>query len=45
MAIKKCVCEHKFQDKIYGKDMRVHTPTKKEDNKIYRCTVCGRERR
>lgn len=43
MAIMRCTCEHEFQDKCYGKYMRVHTVTKKEiGGKIqFRCTVCG----
>jgi hypothetical protein len=37
-AIKSCTCEHPFQDKRYGKWMRVHNwGTKKE---AWICTVC-----
>lgn len=39
MTIKKCNCEHKYQDKKYGKRMRVMNPL--IDNKGFRCTVCG----
>lgn len=39
MAIKKCACISKFQDKKYGKKMRVFNKTMKG----YCCTVCGRE--
>lgn len=38
MSILKCTCKHEFQDKTYGKDMRVHNRTK--DGKA-RCTVCN----
>lgn len=38
--IRKCGCQHKAQDKKYGKQMRVHNKTMKG----YRCTVCGREK-
>ena len=41
MATKKCTCDHKFQDKRYGKGYRVHN--EKAHNKGYRCTVCKRE--
>lgn len=34
--IRKCTCDHKDQDEMYGNRMRVHTPTEKG----YRCTVC-----
>lgn len=43
----KCTCEHEFQDKTYGNNVRVANLTQKNtgnDNKrIYRCTVCSRE--
>jgi len=42
--IKNCTCESKFQDEKYGKNMRVYNKTKKQDGKIYRCTVCGKEK-
>lgn len=46
--IKSCECKHKFQDKTYGKSMRVHNsmhkrkPGKGGWGKIvgWRCTVC-----
>jgi hypothetical protein len=44
--IVKCTCEHKFQDKEYGKGMRATTPNNKaqaEKRFVVRCTVCGRE--
>lgn len=34
--IKQCRCENAYQDSLYGKNMRVHTP-----GKDVRCTVCG----
>ena len=40
----KCNCEHKFQDKEYGKGKRLATPTSKSKTEIiWRCTVCGKE--
>ena len=39
MMIKKCNCEHKYQDERYGKGYRAHNAT--ADKPItYRCTVC-----
>ena len=40
----KCTCEHKYQDKKYGKGLRVHnkTVTKSGPSQEYRCTVCGK---
>jgi len=41
MAIKKCSCENKWQDKKYGKGMRVCNETAGGSGaKQYRCTVC-----
>lgn len=36
----KCTCENAFQDKTYGKGVRVANKTQKDSA---RCTVCGRE--
>ena len=36
--LKSCTCEHKIQDKMYGKKIRVMNKT--ADGK-WRCTVCG----
>ena len=36
--IKTCTCTHKFQDKIYGKNKRVHNLMTKDYS--YKCTVC-----
>lgn len=35
-----CSCKHDAQDKMYGKDKRIHNETAK---KTLRCTVCGKE--
>lgn len=40
--IKFCGCDHEYQDKTYGKHMRVHNPNKQGDR--HRCTVCGQEK-
>ncbi len=32
-----CNCAHDYQDKVYGKNQRVHTPAAKG----HRCTICG----
>lgn len=37
MTVRACKCANEFQDKTYGKGMRVHTPSNKGD----RCTVCN----
>lgn len=34
-------CKPHEQDKIHGKGLRVHNPTKKP---AWRCTVCGNEK-
>lgn len=38
-TVKKCSCSHEFQDKEYGKGMRLHSLS--EDKKDAKCTVCG----
>lgn len=38
--IRKCSCEHPYQDAKYGPGQRVHNPTK--DRNVTRCTVCDR---
>ena len=40
VVIKQCTCTHEFQDKTYGKRMRVCNETK---GSRARCTVCGKE--
>jgi len=42
--IVKCSCEHEFQDKKYGKGMRVFNETAKTNPTVWRCTVCGKEK-
>jgi len=37
-VIRKCNCEHSFQDKLYGFSMRVFNVGKG----LIRCTVCGK---
>ena len=41
--IAQCSCHHKYQDKRYGKGMRVHNfgPKANKGNPGWRCTVCG----
>lgn len=36
-----CTCkhEHEYQDRVYGRNMRVMNPRIKDGE--YRCTVCG----
>lgn len=36
----KCTCKHKFQDKEYGKGIRLHNSCGVNGEK-WRCTVCG----
>lgn len=43
--IVQCTCEHEFQDKTFGKKMRVHNKLQSSPgNEKYRCTVCGKEK-
>lgn len=39
--ILQCTCEHKHQDKLYGRCYRVHNLCK--GGSIARCTVCNKE--
>jgi hypothetical protein len=42
--IKKCTCEHVFQDQKYGKGNRVHNKAKGPNNSVeWRCTVCSKK--
>ncbi len=43
MTILRCKCKHPFQDRTYGKGLRVHNKMNSKEN-MYRCTVCGTER-
>ena len=42
--IKPCTCKHEYQDKRYGKNMRVHNiaVSKVKGGVAYRCTVCNK---
>lgn len=44
MAIIKCTCEHEYQDKTYGKQLRVHNWAVAKNNKDggWVCTICER---
>lgn len=44
-TIERCSCSHEYQDKRYGKQMRVHNLSGKKDRFRARCTVCGKEKR
>jgi hypothetical protein len=37
-----CVCEHDYQDQVYGSKKRVCNQVQKPDTNHYRCTVCGK---
>jgi len=41
-SIKKCRCANAYQDKKYGKWLRVHNRTQQNEklNQGWRCTVC-----
>lgn len=39
--VRHCNCESEFQDKLYGKGMRLHNIM--GDGPKCRCTVCGKE--
>ena len=41
-----CTCKHDFQDKEYGKQIRIATPTQAKPStteRRVRCTVCTKE--
>ena len=43
-VIIKCTCTNDFQDKVYGKGMRVANLCKQKSTKIAkRCTICKKE--
>lgn len=46
-AVKKCSCQHKFQDQRYGQGNRLMNPCKGPgaSDVAYRCTVCNVEHR
>jgi hypothetical protein len=35
----KCACDHEFQDKTYGKQVRVHNKRTSKENE-WKCTIC-----
>jgi hypothetical protein len=39
--VRPCSCAHEFQDKEYGRGMRVHTQGGTVTAPKFRCTVCG----
>ena len=45
-VIKRCKCSHEYQDKEYGKSLRVFNLCKRGEGYFTgRCTVCGEEKR
>jgi hypothetical protein len=38
----KCTCSHDYQDKAYGKGVRIYNDVAKIAN-TWRCTVCSRQ--
>lgn len=46
VQIAQCTCKSDFQDRTYGKGMRLMNTTGTDDKVTgYRCTVCGKEYR
>lgn len=45
VVIRQCSCEHDFQDKAYGKQMRLHNVGKDVNSEAVQvtCTVCGKK--
>ncbi len=42
--ILKCTCAHRSQDRLHGKNKRVHNAAKAPNGEIkWRCTVCSKE--
>ena len=40
-----CECEHKYQDRKYGKGLRVHNAGKQsQGSQRYNCSVCGKRK-
>lgn len=39
--VKQCNCKHEFQDKTYGKQIRVHNIGGVKGSLKYSCTVCN----
>lgn len=44
--LKPCTCESNYQDKHYGKMLRLHNEAKSKTpgQPMWRCTVCGKEK-
>lgn len=45
--LKPCTCQHEYQDRRYGRGLRVHNATKgpaRSGAPGWRCTVCGLEK-
>lgn len=44
VTIRPCSCDHEYQDKNYGRKLRVHNQAKSKsvNQEAWRCTVCGR---
>jgi hypothetical protein len=42
MKILPCSCEHEYQDKKYGKHLRVHNYSLKDKGWV--CTVCAKKK-
>lgn len=40
--IRQCTCENDFQDRVYGKRMRVFNERGKDKVTELRCTCCGK---
>ena len=41
-VIRSCTCQSDWQDRTYGKGMRVHNVGGTTTGPRYRCTVCGK---
>ena len=39
----RCTCKSDFQDKRYGKKIRLHTVGGEKGRYKYTCTVCGKD--
>lgn len=44
MAVLSCTCEHRAQDRLYGKGKRLFNEraADQKNSRSFRCTVCGR---
>lgn len=43
--VKFCTCQHEYQDRKYGKHMRLHNLGRGQTgtSQTWRCTVCGKK--